>query len=245
MNMRIAATALALALSIGCAGKARAENLTCDGSYGPRGNYRGFWSWFTIGADGNDCLRTFDDNDRHFQIDWSLNSNGQDAVGGMGWPNGDLYATISYNAGYWSASGKASLQLYGWSCNGAASQEYYIVENWGSSRYVPWDPSQGREASPIATLYSDGDDYDIYITRQNSDAGNGCDGNRYAFYQYWSVRRHARGSGNQSITFANHANAWAQGNRGFNLNGVGGGYQIMGAEGLNSGSGTLNMTVWK
>jgi endo-1,4-beta-xylanase len=186
----------------------------------------------------------FDDTARHFEINWSLDGNGSDAVGGMGWSTGDAKAVISYNAGYWNASGKASLQLYGWTCNGTTPQEYYVVENWGSEKYVPWDPANGRLAKSLGTVKSDGGTYDIFKTKQIN-AGHGCGTGGKDFFQYWSVRTDRRPSGNQSITFANHAAAWAASKRGFYTKGVSKGYQVMGAEGLNTSSGTLNMTTWK
>jgi hypothetical protein len=249
-NRWLIKSALAAGLMFGVAGTAQAANKTvCDGSTGPSGTHngaknKGFWSWFTINASGNDCLTILDDANRHFEVKWSLSGDGSDAVGGMGWSNGELKTTLNYNAGTWSASGKASLQLYGWSCVSGNPQEYYIVENWGNEKYVPWDPSKNKLASSIGTTNVNGGTYDIFITKQVN-AGHGCGTGKKDFYQYWSVRTSRRSGGNQQISFEPHANAWSSGVRGFVKSGVPNGYQIMGAEGLNTSSGTLNMTVWK
>ncbi len=244
-NKWLALSALAAGCMIAFPSAARAEKTVCDGKSGPSGTYKGgFWSWFTISASGDDCLKMFDDVARHFEIKWSLSGNGSDAVGGMGWSTGETDVSIKYNAGSWSAKGKASLQLYGWSCTNGTPQEYYIVENWGNEKYVPWNPGANKLATSIGTVTADDGTYDVYITKQIK-AGHGCGTGTKDFYQYWSVRQSRRPSGNQTISVGVHASAWTIDKRGFNKPGMTSGYQIMGAEGLNTSSGSLNMTVWK
>lgn len=92
----------------------------------------------------------------------------------------------------------------------------YVVESFGT-----YNPSSG--ATNLGTVTTDGGVYDILVsTRTNQPS---IDGTK-TFRQYWSVRREKRASG--TITFANHAKAWA--GAGLNL-GSEFYYQIMAVEG--------------
>jgi endo-1,4-beta-xylanase len=182
------------------------------------GFFYSFWkdtgsACMTMGSGGN------------YDVTWSLGSGNM--VVGKGWSTGSSSRRVGYNAGVWQPSGNAYLALYGWTRNPLI--EYYVVDSWGTFR-----PPGG---TPIGSVTSDGGTYDIYrAQRVNAPSIDGTQ----TFFQYWSVRRTKRATGsNQTITFANHVNAWR--NAGLNLgNHV---YQIMATEGFQS-SGRSNLTVW-
>jgi endo-1,4-beta-xylanase len=191
----------------------------CSNQTGTQGGF--FFSFYkdtgsgciTLGSGGN------------YDVSWNLGTG--DMVTGKGWSTGSSTRIVGYNAGIWQPSGNAYLTLYGWTRNPLI--EYYVVDSWGS-----WRPPGGTS---IGTVTSDGGTYDIYrLQRVNAPS---IDGTR-TFYQYWSVRRSKRPTGsNQTITFANHVNAWR--NLGLNLGTHA--YQIMAVEGYQS-SGRANLTVW-
>ena len=182
------------------------------------GFFFSFWkdtgsACMTMGSGGN------------YDVTWNLGSGNM--VVGKGWSTGSSNRVVGYNAGIWQPSGNAYLALYGWTRNPLI--EYYVVDSWGSFR-----PPGGTS---IGTVNTDGGTYQIYrAQRVNAPS---IDGTR-TFYQYWSVRTSKRPTGsNQTITFANHVNAWR--NVGLNLGGHV--YQIMATEGFQS-SGRSNLTVW-
>jgi endo-1,4-beta-xylanase len=182
------------------------------------GFFYSFWkdtgsACMTMGSGGN------------YDVNWNLGSGNM--VVGKGWSTGSSSRSVGYNAGIWQPNGNAYLALYGWTRNPLI--EYYVVDSWGTFR-----PPGG---TPIGSVTTDGGTYDIYrAQRVNAPS---IDGTR-TFFQYWSVRRTKRPTGsNQTITFANHVNAWR--NVGLNLGSHV--YQIMATEGFQS-SGRSNLTVW-
>ena len=182
------------------------------------GYFYSFWkdsgsACITMGAGGN------------YDVTWNLGSGNM--VTGKGWSTGSSSRVIGYNAGTWAPSGNAYLTLYGWTRSPLI--EYYVVDSWGS-----WRPPG---ATSMGTVTSDGGTYNLYRTQRVN--APSIDGTR-TFYQYWSVRTSKRPTGsNQTITFANHVNAW--GSKGWNLGSHV--YQIMATEGYQS-SGRANLTVW-
>jgi endo-1,4-beta-xylanase len=182
------------------------------------GFFYSFWkdtgsACMTMGSGGN------------YDVNWNLGSGNM--VVGKGWSTGSSTRVVGYNAGVWQPNGNAYLTLYGWTRNPLI--EYYVVDSWGTFR-----PPGG---TPIGAVNSDGGTYDIYRTQRVN--APSIDGVR-TFTQYWSVRRTKRPTGsNQTITFANHVNAWR--NLGMNLGSHV--YQIMATEGFQS-SGRSNLTVW-
>jgi endo-1,4-beta-xylanase len=182
------------------------------------GFFYSFWkdtgaACMTMGSGGN------------YDVTWNLGSGNM--VVGKGWSTGSSTRRVGYNAGIWQPSGNAYLALYGWTRNPLI--EYYVVDSWGTFR-----PPGG---TPIGSVTTDGGTYDIYrAQRVNAPSIDGTQ----TFFQYWSVRRTKRATGsNQTITFANHVNAWR--NVGLNLGSHV--YQIMATEGFQS-SGRSNLTVW-
>jgi endo-1,4-beta-xylanase len=191
----------------------------CSNQTGTQGGFfYTFWkdtgsACMTLGSGGN------------YDVNWNLGSGNM--VVGKGWSTGSSTRRIGYNAGIWQPNGNAYLTLYGWTTNPLI--EYYVVDSWGS-----WRPPGATSAG---TISSDGGTYNLYRTqRVNAPSIQGT----RTFYQYWSVRTSKRPTGsNQTITFANHVNAWAS--RGWNLGSHN--YQVMATEGFQS-SGRSNLTVW-
>jgi endo-1,4-beta-xylanase len=184
------------------------------------GFFYSFWkdtgsACMTLGSGGN------------YDVSWNLGSG--DMVCGKGWSTGSPTRSVGYNAGIWQPNGNAYLALYGWTRSPLI--EYYVVDSWGTFR-----PPGG---TPLGSVNSDGGTYDLYrVQRVNAPSIDGTQ----TFFQYWSVRRTKRATGsNQTITFANHVNAWR--NVGLNL-GTSFAYQIMATEGFQS-SGRSNLTVWQ
>ncbi len=182
------------------------------------GFFCSFWkdtgsACMTLGSAGN------------YSTSWNLGSGNM--VCGKGWATGSSSRIVGYNAGVWQPNGNGYLALYGWTRNPLI--EYYVVDSWGSFR-----PPGG---TPLGTVNSDGGTYQIYrAQRVNAPSIDGTQ----TFFQYWSVRTSKRPTGsNQTITFANHVNAWR--NLGLNLGSHV--YQIMATEGFQS-SGQSNLTVW-
>ncbi|MET3713332.1 endo-1,4-beta-xylanase [Sphingomonas trueperi] len=209
---------LAVATSIG---SAHAQTI-CSNQTGTNNGF--FYTFFrdsgsgcmTLGSGGN------------YSVNWSLGGSGNLVVG-KGWATGSINRVVGYNAGVFVPGNNGYLTLYGWSTNPLV--EYYVVDNWGN--FTP--PGNAQQ---LGTVNSDGGTYRIYRTQRvnaPSIIGNAT------FYQYWSVRTAKRATGvNQTITFRNHVNAWA--NVGMNLGTMN--YQVLATEGFGS-VGNSNVTVWQ
>jgi hypothetical protein len=249
----------------------------CGGN-GQIGTYNGtFWSWYTDnssnngGYGGNDCMTVENANNasvKKAKAYWYIDDGANDVVGGVGWSTGFTTGTIrykynsfvtNYNSRTNNSDGtKAWGALYGWSCQTkrvnnqtvANPQEYYVVENYDGSSYVPFNngklDSRGRLAPGPADKFTsktiNNVDYDIYITRQPN-AAHACAGGTTEFYQYWSVARAKRFSGDISI--ADHISAWESNSGGFLKAGMGtaNAYQVMGLEGVINSTGSAEWTV--
>ena len=211
--------ALPATLALGAAGSVHAQTI-CSNQTGTHGGFfYSFWKdsgsgCMTLGANGN----------------YSTSYNGGNMVAGKGWATGSTTRRVGYNAGVFNPGSNSYLALYGWSTNPLV--EYYVVDNWGG--FTP----PGGGAAAMGTVTTDGGTYTIYRTQrvnQPSIIGNAT------FYQYWSVRTSKRPTVmNQTITFANHVNAWRS--RGMNLGTMN--YQILATEGYGA-NGSSNVTVWQ
>jgi endo-1,4-beta-xylanase len=210
---------LACALFSSLAQQTNAQTITSNQTGTHGGYFYSYWkdsgsATMNLGSGGN------------YSVNWNLGSG--NFVGGKGWSTGSSSRRVGYNAGVWSPNGNAYLTLYGWTRNPLV--EYYVVDSWGS-----WRPPGGTSQGSVTT---DGGTYNLYRTQRVN--APSIEGTR-TFYQYWSVRTSKRSTGsNQTITFQNHVNAWA--NRGWNLGSHA--YQIMATEGFQS-SGSSNLTVWQ
>jgi endo-1,4-beta-xylanase len=208
-------------LAVACAGSAHAQTQVCNNGTNTHNGY-----FYTFWKDGGTGCMTLG-NAGNYSISYNLSGN-RNLVAGKGWSTGSKTRVVGYNAGVFSPGGNSYLTLYGWSTNPLV--EYYVVDNWGS--YTP------PGAQIMGTVNSDGGTYNIYRTqRVNQPSIQGT----ATFYQYWSVRTSKRSTGtNNTITFANHVNAWAS--KGWQLGTMN--YQVMATEGFGS-TGSSNVTVWQ
>jgi endo-1,4-beta-xylanase len=209
-----------MTLFFGMASTANAQQVCNNQTGNNNGFYYTFWkdggtACMTLGSGGN------------YSTNYNL-SGGRNMVAGKGWQTGSTSRRIGYNAGYFNGGSNSYLTLYGWSTNPLV--EYYVVDNWGQ-----WTPPGATSQGTVST---DGGTYNLYRTQRvnaPSIIGNAT------FYQYWSVRTSKRPTGqNQTITFANHVNAWRS--KGWNLGTMN--YQVMATEGFGSVGGS-NLTVWQ
>lgn len=195
----------------------------CANKTGTQGGY-----FYTFWKDGGAACMTLG-SPGSYSTHYDLAGN-RNLVAGMGWGKGSPNRRVGYNAGVFDAGSNSYLTLYGWSTDPLI--EYYVVESWGSSFKPPGN------ARSLGTVTSDGGTYEIYRTqrvRKPSIRGTAT------FYQYWSVRTSRQQTGtNQTITFANHVNAWAS--HGMELGKMN--YQVMATEGFGSTGGS-NITVWQ
>jgi endo-1,4-beta-xylanase len=210
---------LVSALLLSVTQESHAQTITTPQQGTHNGYFYSFWkdtgtASMTLGSGGN------------YSASWNLGSGNM--VCGKGWKPGSSSRNVGYNAGVWSPNGNAYLTLYGWTKNPLI--EYYVVDSWGS-----WRPPGGSSSGSVS---SNGGSYSLYRRQrvnQPSIIGTAT------FWQNWSVRTSKRSTGsNQSITFANHVNAWN--NKGWTMGAHD--YQIMATEGFQS-SGNSNLTVWQ
>jgi hypothetical protein len=228
-----------------------------DSGFGS-GTYRGhFYSWFELSQnDIKDCkvkIGFYNDAGRHFRAEWDMaRSWGEDAVGGLGWSSGTRSRKIGYNVGELSTNSpiqKALVALYGWSCRGNTSQEYYVVDTWkGPGQFVPWDENISAPAQSKGTVRANGATYDVYVVDRNGAQYCG-NGESKAFEQFWSVRRSPTSVGsNQSMDFRPHVNRWDNSDLGFDRRGLGNGYQIFAVEVFGDANrnhkGAVDASVW-
>jgi endo-1,4-beta-xylanase len=207
-------------MALAAAGSVHAA--VCSSQTGTNNGY--YYSFYL--SSGSACMTL--GSTGNYSTTWSLGSSGN-MVAGKGWSTGSTSRVVGYNAGVFNPGSNGYLSLYGWSTNPLV--EYYVVDDWGS--FTP----PGSGATLMGTVSSDGGTYNIYRTqRVNAPSIQGT----ATFYQYWSVRTSKRAQGaNNTITFANHVNAWAS--HGMNLGTMN--YQILATEGYGS-NGSSNVTVW-
>jgi hypothetical protein len=151
---------------------------------------------------------------------------------GKGWSSGTRTRVVGYNCGSFSLNGGGgSMAYYGWTRNPLI--EYYVNEKWGSTR-----PADG---SSLRTVSSDGGTYNVYTSwRANAPSIDGTQ----SFRQIYSTRTsQAPTSSNQTITFANHANAWAA--AGYALGSDISPAAILLTEAWGTSNGYSNVTVWE
>ena len=228
-----------------------------DSGFGS-GTYRGhFYSWFELSQNNiKDCkvnIGFYNDSGRHFRAEWDMaKSWGEDAVGGLGWSSGSRDRKMGYNVGELTSNSsiqKALIALYGWSCRGNTSQEYYVVDTWkGPGKFVPWDENAGAPASSKGTVRANGATYDVYVVDRNGAQYCG-DGSSRAFEQFWSVRRSPTKVGdNHNMDFRPHVNRWDNSDLGFDRRGLGNGYQIFAVEVFGDANtnhkGAVDASVW-
>lgn len=234
MKKQFISAACLLLAGLGSATQAQAA--AC-GSGGRSGTAQStFYTQFATGGNNSDdCIGVPATN--RGSASWNLSDSNRtgDFVGGVGWARGwntgNLFYAIDNNT--WSVSGSADgwvwFGAYGWSCGaGGGDQEYYIVQSYNAA------PRQG---TPLGS-YTDstGTTYDAYFVGGLNRA-KFCGNGNGPFTQYWAIRRGSAGYGWYTIDLSAAMNFWSANNRGFNRNGVGNGYQVIGPEGvLNSRS---------
>jgi len=156
------------------------------------GTHDGFF-WFLWTDDRGGSVNYSNGSGGNYSVSWNYSGN---FTCGKGWSYGDYSRVVGYNVGAHSHTGGGSIAYYGWTRNPLI--EYYVNERWGNSR--PTGEYRGA-------VTSDGGTYDIYTAmRYNAPSIDGTQ----TFRQVFSTRRSQAPTGqNQTITFANHVNAWA------------------------------------
>jgi hypothetical protein len=185
-----------------------------------------FWSlWTSDGLTGS--VNYSNGSGGNYSVSWNCNGN---FTCGKGWSTGSLTRIVGYNCGAYSQSGGGgSFGYYGWTRN--PLREYYVNEKWPGTR--PTGTSMG-------TINSDGGTYNLYRNqRVNAPSIDGTQ----TFWQIFSTRTSQAPTGqNRTITFANHANAWA--NAGWGLGSDLSPAAILLTEAWGQSSGYSNATVW-
>ena len=182
--------------------------------------------------EGANSNMTYNLNTGTFSVSWTIprppitgNRNG------IGWLPGTNTRTIGYNAGGFNHTsggiGFTCLAFYGWTRNPLI--EYYVAESWVN--YV-------TTGTQVGTLVSDGGTYRIIWENM---IGANIDGFG-PYKRVKSVRSTSRPqSQNNTITFANHTNAWRNAGHPLGTNHF---FQVLMIEGFNS-SGNAIVTVWQ
>ncbi len=186
------------------------------------------WFWSLWKSDGMTGYVTYTNGSGgNYSVSWNCNGN---FTCGKGWSSGSKTRRIGYNCGAYSQSGGGgSFAYYGWCRN--PLMEYYVNEKWAGSR-----PANGGS---LRTVSSDGGTYNVY-TAWRSNAPS-IDGTK-SFRQIYSTRTSQAPGGNRTITFANHANAWAA--AGYGLGSDMSPAAILLTEAWGQSSGYSNATVW-
>ena len=190
---------------------------------GTHDNY--FWSFWTDDRQG--WVDYQNGSGGNYSVSWDYTGN---FTCGKGWSSGSGTRVVGYNIGAHNQSGGGGVvAYYGWTRNPMI--EYYVNERWAGSR------TTGEHRGSVTT---DGATYDIYTAmRYNAPSIDGTQ----TFRQVFSTRRSLAPVGqNQTITFANHANAWAS--VGLGLGNDWSPYAIMLTEAYSGSSGYANVTVW-
>ena len=190
------------------------------------GTHDGFF-WFLWTDDRAGNVNYQNGSGGNYSVSWNYTGN---FTCGKGWSSGSATRVVGYNVGSHSHSGGGSIAYYGWTRSPLI--EYYVNERWGSSR--PTGDYRG-------SVNTDGGSYDIYTAmRYNAPSIDGTQ----TFRQVFSTRRSMAPVGqNQTITFANHANAWA--NVGLGLGSNWSPYAILLTEAYGGSQGYSNVTVWE
>ncbi len=186
-----------------------------------------FWSlWKSDGLSGS--VNYSNGEGGNYSVSWNMNGN---FTCGKGWDSGSRTRVVGYNCGSFSLNGGGgSMAYYGWTRN--PLMEYYVNEKWGANR-----PADGAS---LRTVYSDGGTYNVYTSwRSNAPSIDGTQ----SFRQIYSTRTSQNSTGaNHSITFANHANAWAA--AGYGLGSDITPSAILLTEAWGTSNGYCNVTVW-
>jgi hypothetical protein len=182
--------------------------------------------WFLWTDDRSGTVDYQNGSGGNYSVSWNYTGN---FTCGKGWSNGSSTRVVGYNIGAHTHSGGGSIAYYGWTRNPLI--EYYVNERWGASR--PTGELRG-------SVTTDGGTYDIYTAmRYNAPSIDGTQ----TFRQVFSTRRTQAPTGqNQSITLANHVNAW--GSVGLGLGSDWSPYGIMLTEAYGGSQGYANVTVW-
>lgn len=182
--------------------------------------------WFLWTDDQQGYVDYQNGSDGNYSVSWDYRGN---FTCGKGWSTGSPTRVVGYNVGAHTHSGGGSIAYYGWTRDPLI--EYYVNERWGASR--PTGEYRG-------SVTSDGATYDIYTAmRYNAPSIDGTQ----TFRQVFSTRRTmAPVENNQTITFANHANAWKS--VGLGLGNSWNSYAILLTEAYGGSQGYANVTVW-
>jgi endo-1,4-beta-xylanase len=184
-----------------------------------------FWQLWT--DNGSGYVDYQNGSGGNYSVSWDYSGN---FTCGKGWSSGSKNRVIGYNCGVYNQSGGGgSIAYYGWTKN--PLREYYVNEMWRSHRPA---------GTYIKSITSDGSNYDVYRSLRR-DAPS-IDGTQ-TFWQIYSTRTSNNSIGqNHTITFANHANAWAS--TGYGLGSDLTPSAILLTESWGTSNGYVNITVW-